>query len=283
MQTGVSFAIVVGLMSLVFSGCVSGGTDENAPTTSAPVAAPTVETGTISGILVTEDELPIAKVGVVVKETDNETLTDATGAFTFNGLAPGTYTVLASALGFESLARQIDVLAGEVADVRYVMAAVVIKAEPYYVMTPYEGMVQCAFNPYYSVHPCGGVTGEDTDQFLLTTEPTMPLEEVVLELVWTPATPGTAETMEIDFCDATAERQADVLCLENNYYQYQTSGSPNVMRLGDVPIKDYNEWIVGAGSGFTEATFSLQQRFTIYVTFCMLEACAEDYSAIPPA
>jgi hypothetical protein len=55
------------------------------------------------------------------------------------------------------------------------------------------------------------------------------------------------------------------------------------MRLGDVPIKDYNEWIVGAGSGFTEATFSLQQRFTIYVTFCMLEACAEDYSAIPPA
>ena len=269
---------------VVLSGCAGDdGKPASTPTTTAAPPVATVETGSISGVVMSEEELPIADVDVVLGDMKNVTRTDASGQFVFNGLEPGPYTVLVSRLGFESAARNVEAIAGEVVEVRIELKVLLLKPEPYFVMTPYEGMVQCAFNPYYSVQPCGTVAAEDTDQFLFTTDPTMPLEELVLELVWTPSTPGTAETMELDFCDAHPDRQADVLCLQNNFYEYQTSASPNIMRLGGIPIEEYNEWLVGAGSGFQEATAAVQQRFTIYVTMCFLEECAETYTAIPSA
>ncbi len=277
--------IVLALAALVvLSGCAGADpTPAAAPSTTAPPPVATVETGSISGVVVSEEELPIADVDVVLGDMKNVTQTDAAGAFVFNGLEPGPYTILVARLGYDSVARSIDAVAGEVVEVRIELKVLLLKPEPYFVMMPFEGIVQCAFNPYYSVQPCGTVAAEDTDQFLITTEPTMPLEELVLELVWTPSTPGTAETMELDFCDAHPDRQADVLCIQNNFYEYNTSASPNIMRLGGVPIDTYSEWLVGAGSGFMEPTFSIQQRFTVYVTMCMLEECPADYTAIPAA
>lgn len=282
MRTTAGFAVLVTLMVLV-SGCAGDDATPAAATTTAPPPVATVETGSVSGVVVSEEQAPLVDVDVVLGDMQNVTQTDAAGAFVFNGLEPGPYSLIVSRLGYESEARSVEAIAGEVVDVRVELKVLVLKAEPYFVMTPYEGIVQCAFNPYYSVQPCGTVAAEDTDQFLFVTEPTMPLEELVLELVWTPSTPGTAETMELDFCDAHPDRQADVLCLQNNFYEYQTSGSPNVMRLGGIPIDTYNEWLVGAGSGFMETTFSVQQRFTIYVTMCFIEECAETYSAVPSA
>src|SRR5688572_13782760 len=103
MQTRAPAAIAI-LLLTALAGCAA---EEKvvAPTTTAPPAAPTVETGTISGVLVNEEDLPVPNVEIVLQESKNATKSDATGKFTFNGLQPGSYTVLASALGFESLAR----------------------------------------------------------------------------------------------------------------------------------------------------------------------------------
>lgn len=283
MQFLARHALAVAVL-VVLSGCA--GADPKlagVASTTAPPPVATVETGSVSGLIVSEEELPLSGVDVVLQDMKNITKTDTSGAFVFNGLEPRTYTLLVSGLGYESAARTVDVLAGEVATVRVELKVLVLKPEPYVVMTPFEGMVQCAFNPEYSIQPCGNVAAEDKDQFLITTEPTMPLEELVLELVWTPTMAGTGASMELSFCDAHPDRQADVLCFENNFYEYQTTPSPNVMRLDGVPIDTYNEWLVAAGSGYQEPTIAFQQRFTVYVTLCMVESCPEDYSAVPTA
>lgn len=54
----------------------------------------------ISGTVVSPDGVPIAGVSITLKETDQRTLTDASGKFTFTAV-PAEFTLLATSVGYE--------------------------------------------------------------------------------------------------------------------------------------------------------------------------------------
>jgi iron complex outermembrane receptor protein len=79
------------------------------------------QTGTVSGTVVDADGEPFAGVVVRLQSQDGSTVgsgttTDANGAFRIPGVAPGTYTVTATADGFQPASQPIEMTAdGEVA------------------------------------------------------------------------------------------------------------------------------------------------------------------------
>ena len=80
------------------------------------------ETGTITGT-VTEAQTgqPVADVNVVVVGTLSGAATDTDGQFEITGLAPDTYTVQVSAIGFRTARRSVEVEAGETVEVNFRM------------------------------------------------------------------------------------------------------------------------------------------------------------------
>ncbi|MBI2078415.1 MAG: carboxypeptidase-like regulatory domain-containing protein [Euryarchaeota archaeon] len=118
---------------LALSGCVGDSPATSAPTSSAPVAAePTVEAdvGSITGLVLSDEELPLPGARVALLSTKNATETDASGRFTFNGVQPGAHPVLVEALGYASTSRKVDVRGGEVTEVKFVLQPISF-AEPY--------------------------------------------------------------------------------------------------------------------------------------------------------
>lgn len=72
----------------------------------ADQSAPAAGTGSISGVVADANgSLPVANATLVLQQgtaTIATTKTDTAGNFTFSGLAPGTYTILITALGYET-------------------------------------------------------------------------------------------------------------------------------------------------------------------------------------
>ena len=121
------------LLTFLVSGCV-GGTDpasEPVATTSEPPppAAPaevSADTGALQGAVVDDEKRPIVGANVAVLKTDLETVTDEGGAFTLNGVLPGSAHVAVQALGYASAARNVDVAAGEVAWANFTLTPIAI-------------------------------------------------------------------------------------------------------------------------------------------------------------
>jgi hypothetical protein len=269
------------LVASILSGCTKGAGPAATSAPSAPPPAPKADAGTISGVILTEEEAPIKGAQVALLGTQNETRTDDAGKFVFNGLPPGSYKVAVSSLGFETLGRSVDVLAGEVSEVKYTLKTIEIKPDPYKVVLPFKGLIQCSVNPEYSVNPCAGVTGEEKNFFSFHIDAAN-LKETVVELIWTPSTPGTAADLELDFCDDVPGRTPGVLCFDNNFYDYNTAGSPNVIHEPKVPADKFDKFLVGAGGGL-QSSVAFQQSFDLYVSMCYYEECGETYSAVAPA
>jgi hypothetical protein len=86
--------------------------------------------------------------------------------------------------------------------------------------------------------------------------------------------------MEIEFCDDLENR--NVLCASgqtDGWYVFADGPSPVVLRVSDMP-KEATQLLLGAGAKFG-AKPVVQQRFTEYLTWCYVEKCADDFSAVP--
>ena len=123
-----SLALFV-LIASVTAFALSTSTSASAPASasrsrSAPGASPQrTDAGAparIEGIVVDESGAPLPGVQVVLLMRDRQigTITaDVNGKFTFAGLAPDAYTVIATLTGFTTATQQIAVLAGRTATV----------------------------------------------------------------------------------------------------------------------------------------------------------------------
>lgn len=274
--------------TLALAGCAGsgGGAKQTTSAAPAPPPAPTEETGTVSGVVTNEEAQPVANVRVALLETGNETKSDASGAFVFNGIVPGTYRLLTEALGYRETGRSVTVVAGEVSEVLVSLIAITIELEPFIEMTPYTGMIQCSVNPNYAIYPCHGITGQDKAAFDFFHNQNITLAEMVAEFTWTPSNAVMGQELEVDLCKYTAERMEE-LCTgalgadgEDNY-KYETGGPPLVLRADKLDVKKNNHWIVGAGGPLASPYPVYQQAFTVYVSLCYIEVCADDYSAFP--
>lgn len=138
--------LAAALLAALLAGCAAG--DGDAP---APVEA-TATTGILRGVVVDEAIRPLVGVQVRVPLSDgterNHTTTD-TGAFAFDGLAPGGYLVLAGKLGFleGSVAANVTAGVAEPPEVRLVLLADVLNA-PAIEEFVFSGFLQCSVTAF---------------------------------------------------------------------------------------------------------------------------------------
>jgi hypothetical protein len=279
----VSWAAPVLVSILVLMAGCSGGSHKASAKNSlapAPPATVTSDTGSVEGLVVDAEQAPIAAVDVALVELTQSIKSDAAGRFVFNNLPPGAYKLVAQRLGYESFAKKVDVGVANVTRVTVVLHVLSIPVEPFVTVLPFKGFIQCGANPLFPVNACGAATGQDKDRFVFPIDRNQSFKEVVIELVWKPATAATGQELEIELCDDVSANQ-EPLCFNANYWKYHTSGSPNVMRREDLPVKTKAEFLAGVAAGLTETSVAFQQDFNLYVSVCYVAKCADDYSVIP--
>jgi hypothetical protein len=151
------FALSVWL-AVAFAGCASSGAGGAAAATEGPTS-PTFgeDKGALHGVVLDDQSLPIEKATIGLMEPALTQTTGPNGAFTFNDLAPGTYTLSALALGYESVSRKVTVTQGQVTDLQLSLVPVAIQA-PYHHTIQQAGYVQCtlAWTPGIQTGPAGG-------------------------------------------------------------------------------------------------------------------------------
>jgi hypothetical protein len=107
------FAVSLAL-AVLLAGCVGGEAAEKpAP---EPTATASDSTGGIEGHIITDEIQPIAGAQVKLHNQNTTLTTKEGGAFAFSELEPGTYTILAAALGYFSNQVKVQVVAGEITD-----------------------------------------------------------------------------------------------------------------------------------------------------------------------
>jgi hypothetical protein len=138
------------VVSMVLGGCVESeagpasneGAQNNVPEAVGPATFDET-TGAIEGV-VTDDQLqpiPGAQVGAIGRP-DMVAMSDVAGKFVFSNVEPGTYSIGASALGFDAAAKGVVVNAGEAAMVSIVLNPLPV-ATPYHDLFLFSGMIEC--------------------------------------------------------------------------------------------------------------------------------------------
>lgn len=127
-RTTFTCAVILVLASTAFAGCIAEGEGAEPASTEATVNAGPASfdetTGAIEGTVTSEDLAPIAGAMVGILESEDQTTTDETGRFVFNKLAPGSYELAATAIGFSSQGKSVSVEVGIVTSVQFVLGAV---------------------------------------------------------------------------------------------------------------------------------------------------------------
>ena len=141
-------AVIAILAGALLAGCSSSSNDP--PSATGPTfddlgLQATSSTGVIRGVVVDDAIRPIAGATVALKgETNRETISTDLGTFGFDGLAPGTYFLTVSKVGFFEAQQSADVVAGvaEPAIVK-VQLAIDVANLPYVETFVFEGFVEC--------------------------------------------------------------------------------------------------------------------------------------------
>ncbi|HUR62379.1 MAG TPA: carboxypeptidase-like regulatory domain-containing protein [Candidatus Thermoplasmatota archaeon] len=157
--------LALGFALLLLAGCSSAGSSGGPGPAAGPAEAKAAEelhlvatptTGIVRGVVVDEGIRPLGGAAVVVLDSRaaRSTNTTASGAFGFDGLAPGAYLVKVHKAGYLDQQVSAPVVAGQ-AEPPFVK--VQLKANGSY-MSPYEevrklaGFIECTSNP---VAVCG--------------------------------------------------------------------------------------------------------------------------------
>ena len=143
---------------LVLSGCSSSGGGDSGPTSSglSPEdieqstgeldVQPTDTTGIILGVVLDPGIRPIPGVTITIQgDSAMTTTSNGDGAFGFEGLAPGTYFMELSKIGYRTVQASADVVAGEAnPDIVRVTLQADPTAGPYYRDYVFHGFLACS-------------------------------------------------------------------------------------------------------------------------------------------
>ena len=190
------------LLIAALSGCVAEGAPAEAG--AAAVAGPEAKpaefdetTGGIEGLVHDDNFLPVPNAIVALGDLPEiQGTTDEAGKFSFSHVPAGTHTLFASALGYNSAGKSIEVAAGVVTQVDVILMLIPIET-PFYEIKTQSGLFGCGMSwrpavAYSGVAVCGLLeeAGDPTnsDNFLLVWQTTGPVEAWsagVFETVWT--------------------------------------------------------------------------------------------------
>ncbi|MGQ0537172.1 MAG: carboxypeptidase-like regulatory domain-containing protein [Methanobacteriota archaeon] len=198
------------LSVMVIGGCVGGSEEEVGPATVRQdlqsQANVNTALGGVQGLVTDPAIVPLADALVTIVETGKETRSIADGSFAFSLLSPGTYTLVASLEGYETVQKGIEVRAGSVAVVDFVLAQLASQ-QPYHDVLEFAGFVECsvAYPPSpvigqaFSVCSLpNGVLGDNAtnDKFAFVFDSGPNPSTWVFELKWGPTVP-TAQAMSL--------------------------------------------------------------------------------------
>ena len=299
-QNGPLVAILLAI-GLLMAGCTTAssnavpasGDDGVAPSAQPAQASDT--TGAIAGLVVDDSLQPIAGALVGLQDQPVTATTDVGGSFTFNGLLPGRYVVLANALGYQAASKAADVVAGEVVNAQVVLAPLPT-AIPFPETLQFNGLIECGW----------GIQGAGTGnclpiQFLLqqtgTPNPTNTqiiglfqhsdapsIVQGVFEMAWDPSAATTAAELLLN---VELEQTG---AIGGNVYGSASGSSP--LRV----VTDDEPWAALTGEATNDQvqtrtfpaarlppTFVLNQRFTVYATACHFAECGELFTTLADA
>ncbi len=101
---------IILVSAIVLAGCA--GTPAKSASATQP-ADPAVDAGSIGGVVVDDERVPIADARVTLVETKESTTADGGGRFVFLQVAPGAYTVRATAGGYQTGEVNVELGPGE--------------------------------------------------------------------------------------------------------------------------------------------------------------------------
>jgi len=273
------------LVLVLASGCTASDAPATKAASTAQAPEPTVDTtyGSITG-RVTDDELvPLAKARVGLLEATSVAETDAAGRFTINDLLPQTYSLVVEKLGYESAARKVAVVAGEVADVEAVLKPMALPGAAYQVSVRKAGQMHADSDLTAWYLNLLGVNNSNVNslrcdpcQFVLH----LPLnpEAALTEAMWPPSgnplvNPDMCYYYYKDWSETSAGTFVHHWCLVSRAgYAWSESELKNLK--GESAVKMY---IFGATEGV-----SFEHRIDTWTTFAYGAELPEEYSALPP-
>lgn len=273
-------ALVPTMILVVVGGCV--GSEPPAAWTSEPAVAPPAdvspETGSIEGRVLDEELAPIPEAEAFVEElgANASMRTDAEGRFTYNGVPPGSYSVIVRRLGYESLGRKVHVEAGKIASVQFVLRAVPV-VDAYHETFPFEGFIGLgAAGPVVTARD---LAPGDQTEFRVNVSAPADLQTIVEALRWQSGAPFTARRLLVyTYLDDASPA-----------HNHRGGPSPLVVRLDDARPKQAIQGYVFVD--FTKLTgddptawvvVAFQQRFSMLVTLFFGLPAPENYSGWPP-
>lgn len=291
-----SFAVAV---VVLVSGCVGSG-DAATPAGGADSVPRVAEPGTARiDVLVTDDAFaPLEGVAVVVSETQQSVATAADGRVAIVGLAPGSYTLFAQRLGFESGAKRVDLEADAVASVHFQLQPLAL-VDAYHLTLVLRGYMACggglvivAFTfcgTYTQPTPVGNVTLPPLDpnhRVFFDQDGTPQHKSIVAELVWTPGAALAATAMQLQLWQ---NHRCYPVC-DPEYDYGGAEGRSPVVLLSDGPFKGLKEgpatithtvWTPFSTPDPPYVVLTVQQTFMLYSTHFFGLDAPEDFAARP--
>ncbi|MBI2076816.1 MAG: carboxypeptidase regulatory-like domain-containing protein [Euryarchaeota archaeon] len=279
------FLVAVALCTVGIAGCSGPAEVAAAPPTSAPPPQANETTASVVGVVVDEEQRPIADVDVAEAKTRTSARSDAEGRFTLNGLQPGKIVLLFQRVGYEQLTRSVDTLAGEVAEVRVTLVAFAIPSEPYHESKPktghivlgnallttiwYQGVNQSVYNTLVC-DPC---------RFTLYLEPNP--ADILSEAIWTSGAGAGYINNEIFVNYLKKGTDADYAEPNWLYYGYHKNRQgvhwPEAQLKKMPNMEQIRLWLRPDLDGV-----SVDHTVTVWTTFGYHGPLPEGFSALPP-
>jgi hypothetical protein len=292
--------IALALVATALAGCSSAPEAEPEPAVDFDDLDldATATTGVIRGIVVDDAIRPIANASIVARGGDRELTasSNADGAFGFDGLAPGSYFLSASRLGYNSTQTSAEVVAG-VAEPPIVKLQMVrnVADLPFSVLHKWEGFLECGLSV---IALCGAGTGVPlvgnvtNDRFnTVVAVDGVPLL-IQSEALWETT---TAASNELWLWHSSATKETGEYDGTRNAYAWRQGPSPLIMTSNATEIEEsefgtendvYLRMFTGSISGTRNPTdpegcypggpgpdvycggvgYSIQQTFTVYTT-----------------
>lgn len=272
------------------AGCMGAETtpadDPGVPPETADAATPQSDRGSISGIVLDDEQMPVAGVTVALVESANETRSAQDGRFTFNGLEPGSYTLVATRVGFDQTAQKAQVVAGEVAELEIRLKPIRV-AEPW--VWVYEFTRDVLAGNYIAASPNNVQTW--AHRYELADNPWV-MEDLFFEVRWEPSTvlaDGIRFASGIDAHDGdrplcSLEGNAPLDCLTPREALAQDWGCEFDEEEPD-DSGCHIEWVFRpGGSSVLAAQAGLwpDEAITVYSSHFFRQAMPAGYSGAPP-
>lgn len=288
------------LLALGLAGCLGGGDEAAAEDETTQLEETTEEAlGTVEGITMNTEGLPVGGVQLALTPSDKETTSLANGSFRFANVGPGEYTLVAQKLGFESRAVRVAVEAGDT--VRKDVALPELRVvESYHYTDIYTGVLSCSFTtevwtspcdyPYTAVYYTLLGHGVNASNYGLPAEPlenewrySLTVENgttgIVSELTWEPVSDASKYMMLVvscdefdpvlDDCDGWADREegeSPVIIDDWNFPKDETD--PTFMTRVYLPWGD--------------AQLAVDQKFDVYHSMFYGADVPDGFTALPP-